>query len=197
MVLVATPSIEKRINVLREAINQHNYLYYVLDSPSVSDAEYDLLMRELTDLETNYPNLIVSHSPTQRVGAQPASHFPSVIHSEPMLSLANAFSYQEMTAWYERVCRSLEVEEVALVCELKIDGLAISINYQQGLLSFAATRGDGRQGEDVTGNVKTIRSVPLSLKNISGVLEVRGEVYIPKTAFNQLNEQRVKEGEIP
>ena len=194
---MATPSIEKRINVLREEINQHNYLYYVLDSPSVSDAEYDLLMRELTDLETNYPNLIVSHSPTQRVGAQPASHFPSVIHSEPMLSLANAFSYQEMTAWYERVCRSLEVEEVALVCELKIDGLAISINYQQGLLSFAATRGDGRQGEDVTGNVKTIRSVPLSLKNISGVLEVRGEVYIPKTAFNQLNEQRVKEGEIP
>ena len=197
MGLVETPSVEKRINVLREEINQHNHLYYVLDSPSVSDDEYDLLMRELIDLETNYPNLIVSHSPTQRVGAQPASHFPPVIHSEPMLSLANAFSRQEMTAWYERVCRSLEVDHVALVCELKIDGLAISINYQQGILSFAATRGNGRQGEDVTGNVKTIRSVPLSLKGVSDVIEVRGEVYIPKTAFNELNEQRVKEGEIP
>ena len=197
MVLVETPSVEKRINVLREEINRHNYLYYVLDSPSVSDDEYNLLMRELIDIETNYPDLIVSHSPTQRVGAQPASHFPSVTHSQQMLSLANAFSYQEMIAWYERLCRSLEVDQVALVCELKIDGLAISINYQEGRLSFAATRGDGRQGEDVTGNVKTIRSVPLLLNSLSDVLEVRGEVYIPKKAFNELNEQRVKTGEIP
>ena len=192
-----TPSVDKRINVLREEINRHNYLYYVLDSPSVSDDEYNLLMRELIDIETNYPDLIVSHSPTQRVGAQPASHFPSVTHSQQMLSLANAFSYQEMIAWYERLCRSLEVDQVALVCELKIDGLAISINYQEGRLSFAATRGDGRQGEDVTGNVKTIRSVPLLLNSLSDVLEVRGEVYIPKKAFNELNEQRVKTGEIP
>ena len=197
MVLVETPSVEKRINVLREEINRHNYLYYVLDSPSVSDDEYNLLMRELIDIETNYPDLIVSHSPTQRVGAQPASHFPSVTHSQQMLSLANAFSYQEMIAWYERLCRSLKVDQVALVCELKIDGLAISINYQEGRLSFAATRGDGRQGEDVTGNVKTIRSVPLLLNSLSDVLEVRGEVYIPKKAFNELNEQRVKTGEIP
>ena len=197
MVFVETPSVEKRINILREEINRHNYLYYVLDNPSVSDNEYDLLMRELRDLEASHPVFTTPYSPTQRVGGEPASHFPTIIHRQPMLSLANSFNYPEMVLWYERLCRSLEVKELSLVCELKIDGVAVSINYQDGLLAFAATRGNGQQGEEVTGNVRTIRSVPLTLNSRANILEVRGEVFFPKKAFNQLNVERLKSGEAP
>ena len=187
---------KRRIAELRKDLNYHNHRYYVLDDPVASDAEYDLLMRELRSLEDEHPELVTSESPTQRVGAAPASGFSQVQHSIPMLSLANAFNREELEAWHRRVKSLLDDADFAMVCELKIDGLAVNLRYQDGVLAKGATRGDGSVGEDVTQNIRTIRSIPVSL--LGGPpphLEVRGEVYLPIDDFNRLNEERARQGE--
>jgi DNA ligase (NAD+) len=188
---------KKRIEELREIINYHNYRYYVLDSPEISDAEYDELMRELRQLEAEHPELVTPDSPTQRIGAPPVEAFGVVEHPQPLLSLANAFSYEELAAWHKRVSNLLGGRQFDLVCEPKIDGLAVALTYVDGLLVTGATRGDGYRGEDITQNLRTIRSIPLSVpKEAPPRFEVRGEVYLPKAGFKKLNEERAKE-ELP
>jgi len=188
---------KQRIAELREIINHHNYRYYVLDSPEISDAEYDELMRELRQLEAEHPELVTLDSPTQRIGAPPVEAFGVVEHPQPLLSLSNAFSYEELAAWHKRVSNLLGGRQFDLVCEPKIDGLAVALTYVDGLLVTGATRGDGYRGEDITQNLKTIRSIPLSVpKEAPPRFEVRGEVYLPKAGFKKLNEERAKE-ELP
>ena len=189
-------NVARRVAELREQINHHNHRYYVLDNPVASDAEYDLLMRELRSLEAERPELVTPESPTQRVGAAPASGFSQVQHSIPMLSLANAFDLEELGSWHRRVKGLLDDADFSMVCELKIDGLAINLRYQDGILAQGATRGNGTAGEDVTQNIRTIRSIPVSLLgNPPPHLEVRGEVYLPIEDFNRLNEERARQGE--
>ena len=186
---------KQRIAELRHTINHHNYRYYVLDSPEISDAEYDELMKELRQLEGKHPELVTTDSPTQRVGAPPVEAFGVVEHPRPLLSLANAFSYEELAAWHKRVSKLLGGRQFDLVCEPKIDGLAVALTYVDGLLLTGATRGDGYRGEGITQNLKTIRSIPLSVpKNAPPRFEVRGEVYLPKDGFKKLNEERAEEG---
>jgi DNA ligase (NAD+) len=179
-----------RVEELREQLNYHSYRYHVLDDPEVSDAEYDDLMNELRALEERFPELIVSDSPTQRVGATPADLFAPVEHRARMLSLDNAFSREELEAWAARVERGVGAN-VRYSCELKIDGVAVALTYENGLLTKGATRGDGRVGEDITANVRTVRSVPqrLRVKDPPAYLEVRGEIYLPVKAFERLNAQ--------
>jgi len=187
--------VKRRIKELREVINHHNYRYYVLDSPEISDAEYDELMRELKQLEAEHPELVTPDSPTQRIGAPPVEAFGVVEHPQPLLSLANAFSYEELAAWHKRVSNLLGGRQFDLVCEPKIDGLAVALTYADGLLVTGATRGDGYRGEDITQNLRTIRSIPLSVpKEAPPRFEVRGEVYLPKAGFKKLNGKRAKEG---
>lgn len=185
--------VEGRIKELRELINHHNYLYYVLDNPQISDAEYDKLMRELIDLESQFPELVTPDSPTQRIGGEPLPAFERVTHREAMISLADAFNEGELRDFHRRVAAAVG-EQVEYVVELKIDGLAISLTYENGILVTAATRGDGTVGEDVTQNVKTIKSVPLRLNlppdKTPPLIEVRGEIYIPKEDFLKLNQER-------
>jgi DNA ligase (NAD+) len=188
---------KKRIAELRETINHHNYRYYVLDSPEISDEEYDELMKELRQLEAEHPELVTLDSPTQRIGAPPVEVFGVVEHPQPLLSLANAFSYEELAAWHKRVSNLLGGRQFDLVCEPKIDGLAVALTYVDGLLATGATRGDGYRGEDITQNLKTVRSIPLSVpREAPPRFEVRGEVYLPKAGFKKLNEERAKE-ELP
>ncbi len=187
-----------RINELRDSINYHNHRYYVLDDPEIPDAEYDRLLRELQQLEEQHPELITSDSPTQRVGAQPISAFGEVAHKVAMLSLGNAFEDEEVSAFDRRVREGLDTEkEIEYVAEPKLDGLAVSLRYEDGLLVQAATRGDGVTGEDVTHNVRTIESIPLKLigNDWPAVLEVRGEIYMPKAGFEKLNERAREKGE--
>jgi DNA ligase (NAD+) len=185
---------KQRIAELREIINHHNYRYYVLDSPEISDSEYDELMRELRQFESEHPEFVTTDSPTQRVGAPPVETFGVVVHPQPLLSLANAFAYEELAAWHKRVSKLLGGRQFDLVCEPKIDGLAVALIYVDGLLVTGATRGDGYWGEDITQNLKTIRSIPLSVhKEAPPRFEVRGEVYLPKAGFKKLNEERAKE----
>ena len=185
-----------RVAELRREINQHNHRYYVLDDPIVSDTDYDRLMQELRRLEQEYPELVDPQSPTQRVGAEPASAFAQVQHRQPMLSLANAFELEGLQAWYRRAKNLLDDADFDLVCELKIDGLAVSLAYQDGVLVQGATRGDGQVGEEVTQNLRTIRSVPIALLGQPpAYLEVRGEVYFPIEEFRRLNQQREERGE--
>jgi DNA ligase (NAD+) len=192
-----TDKVKRRIAELRETINHHNYRYYVLDSPEISDAEYDELMKELRQLETEHPELVTPDSPTQRIGAPPVEAFGVVEHPRPLLSLANAFSYQELAAWHKRVTNLLGRGQFDIVCEPKIDGLAVALTYIDGLLVTGATRGDGYRGENITQNLKTIRSIPLSVpKEAPPRFEVRGEVYLPRAGFKKLNEERAKE-ELP
>ena len=187
--------IEDRLAELREKIHYHNHRYFVLDDPLIEDSKFDELMVELSDLENRHPELIVANSPTQRVGGGPSKGFSHVEHGIPMLSLANVFSYAELEAWHKRIIGSLDVDSIEMVCELKIDGLAVSLTYQDGSLIEGATRGDGNVGEKVTANLRTIKSIPLMLLNsISGVLEVRGEVYIPTEEFHKLNNERIELG---
>ena len=187
--------VKRRIEELRGIINHHNYRYYVLDSPEISDAEYDELMRELRQLEAAHPELVTPDSPTQRIGAPPVEAFGVVEHPQPLLSLTNAFSYEELAAWHKRVSKLLGGRQFDLVCEPKIDGLAVALTYVDGLLVTGATRGDGYRGEDITQNLRTIRSIPLSVpKEAPPRFEVRGEVYLPKAGFKKLNEERAKEG---
>jgi len=188
---------KQRIAELRETVNYHNYRYYVLDSPEISDAEYDELMRELRQLESEHPELVTPDSPTQRIGAPPVEAFGVVEHPQPLLSLANAFSYEELAAWHKRVSNLLGGRQFELVCEPKIDGLAVALTYVDGLLVTGATRGDGYWGEDITQNLRTVRSIPLSVPGEAPPrFEVRGEVYLPKAGFKKLNEERAKE-ELP
>ncbi|MFC1750275.1 NAD-dependent DNA ligase LigA [Pseudomonadota bacterium] len=180
-----------RVLELREQINHHNYRYYVLDEPEIPDAEYDRQLRELQSLEERHPELITSDSPTQRVGGAPISAFGEIQHSVPMLSLGNAFDDEEVHAFNRRVCEGVDVTEIEYVAEPKLDGLAVSLRYEGGVLIQAATRGDGVTGEDVTHNVRTIESIPLKLigDDWPQVLEVRGEIYMPKAGFAALNER--------
>ena len=192
---MATPrAIAQRAAELRDNIEYHNYRYYSLDDPLVPDAEYDRLLRELQSLENQYPELITAQSPTQRVGAVPVEAFGEVVHTVPMLSLANAFEDQELNDFHRRVCERLDVEEVEYAAEPKLDGLAASIRYEDGLLVSGATRGDGTRGEDVTQNIRTIKAVPLHLRgdNFPRVLEVRGEVFMTEEGFQRLNEEQVR-----
>ncbi len=184
----------QRIDELRRTLVDANYEYYVLEAPTLSDAEYDRLLRELKQLEDAHPELVTADSPTQRVGAEPASQFVKVEHLAPMYSLDNAFSADELRAWEERNARiAREVREAGYVCELKMDGTAVSLRYEDGVFTRGATRGNGRIGEDITRNLKTIRSIPLKLRGdgpFPAVLEVRGEVFIPWSGFREMNERR-------
>lgn len=188
---------QQTMTQLRHLIHEHNYAYYVLDDPLIPDSEYDHLMRTLQALEAQYPELITSDSPTQRVGATPLSAFTEIAHVLPMLSLSNAFETEELDDFYQRVRGRLESETVEYAAEPKMDGLAISLLYEQGLLVRGATRGDGHRGEDVTQNIKTIPTVPLRLRghDYPQILEVRGEVFMPKAGFEKLNQQYRASGE--
>src|SRR5262249_9003248 len=181
-----------RIGELRQKIEYHNYLYYVKDEPEISDAEYDRMMRELIELETLHPELASPDSPTQRVGGEALDRFKKIEHHAPMLSLANAFSEDELRAFDRRVTDKLDVERAAYVTELKIDGVAMALTYNKGRFVRGATRGNGVVGEDVSANLKTIKQIPLRLKGADHIpdLEVRGEVYLPVPAFNAMNEER-------
>lgn len=190
--------VENQINSLRSKINDHNYHYHVLDAPIISDAEYDQLFNQLKHLEEQYPELITADSPTQRVGATPLKVFHEVHHTVPMLSLENAFDAEDIQAFNQRIHDRLKTHApIEYNCEPKLDGLAISLRYEQGLLVQAATRGDGAVGEDVTENIKTIPMVPLRLRgnDYPPVLEVRGEVFISKKGFNAMNANAEKIGE--
>ncbi len=192
-------NIQKRVDTLREEINSHNYSYYVLDNPEVPDSEYDRLLNELSDIEQQHPELITPDSPTQRVGATPLDSFSEVQHEVPMLSLGNAFSDQDMNDFDRRIREGVEKENIEYAAEPKLDGLAISLLYEEGKLVRAATRGDGRTGEDVTLNIRTIDAIPLKLrgKNYPELIEVRGEVVMPKSGFDKLNRQQLEKGEKP
>ncbi len=187
----------KRIDELRRQIEHHNYRYYVLDDPDVSDARYDALMRELRELEDAHPELVAPDSPTQRVGGALSREFAEVVHAVPMLSLDNAFGEQDIVDFDRRARERLDVAGIAYSAEPKIDGLAISVRYERGRLVQAATRGDGARGEDVTANVRAIRSVPLHLIGATApdVLEVRGEVFMTRRSFTLLNRRQEEQGE--
>jgi DNA ligase (NAD+) len=189
--------IAQRIADLRAEIQRHDYRYYVLDDPEISDARYDALLVELRALEAAHPELVTADSPTQRVGGTPAGAFDEVVHAVPMLSLDNAFTEQDVLDFDRRVRERLDVDVVEYCAEPKIDGLAISLRYERGRLVQAATRGDGTRGEDVTANVRAIRSVPLTLRGtgLPPLLEVRGEVYMARRSFEQLNRRAVERGE--
>ena len=200
--MTTSPSAEDaadRIARLREEIEEHNHRYYVLDEPVLSDAEYDALLRELQELEQQHPELVTPDSPTQRVGAAPAEGFGEVTHGQAMLSLDNAFDADELREFDRRVRERLGAASVRYVGEPKLDGLSLSLRYEDGVLVQAGTRGDGRVGEDITNNVRTIRSVPLRLrgKRIPARLEVRGEVVIRRQDFERLNARRLEQGERP
>ena len=185
-----------RAGELRADLNRANYLYHVEQDPVMSDTEYDRLFRELLAIEQQFPDLVTADSPTQRVGAHPSGEFAEVVHTAPMLSLSNVVNREELEAWRRRASELLEIEDFDFVCELKIDGLAISCTYENGVLARAATRGDGIRGEDVTANVRTIRTVPLRLNgdDVPEKVELRGEVYFPLSAFERLNREREAEG---
>ena len=177
-----TPEIRQRVEELRTLVQQASYAYYVLDNPTMEDTVYDRLYRELQQLETQYPELASSDSPTMRVGEQPATGFRSVQHKIPLYSLENAFNTEELQNWEKRWQRQLSNITVAeYVCELKIDGSALALSYENGVLVRGATRGDGVAGEDITQNVRTIRSIPLKLQldNCPSLVEVRGEAFLP------------------
>jgi DNA ligase (NAD+) len=196
---MTSSEVEREIDSLRERLDSWNYQYYVLDQPTVPDAEYDRIFRCLSELETQYPEFLRADSPTQRVGAKPLDRFGQVSHEVPMLSLDNAFNTQDMLEWNRRLQDRLGApdEPLEFACEPKLDGIAASLLYRDGVLERAATRGDGTSGEDITQNVRTIPSVPLHLRG-SGypeVLEVRGEIYMPRAGFEQLNNRAREEGE--
>ena len=189
-----------RVAQLRELIRRHEIQYYLHDRPEISDAEFDALMRELAVLEAAHPELQDPHSPTQRVGGQPAPGFQTVRHLAPMLSLENAYSEGELREFHARVCRGLglaENESLGYVTELKIDGLSIALTYEHGRLVRGATRGDGGQGEDVTSNVRIIRAIPLTIPTILPKLEIRGEIFLPRDAFLRMNEEKEAAGDTP
>lgn len=199
LVEAIAPEVKQRVEELRQLVQKASYAYYVLDDPMMEDAVYDQLYRELQQLETQYPELITSDSPTQRVGEKPATQFSSVRHNVPLYSLENAFNINELKTWQERWKRHAlkEVESAEYVCELKIDGSALALTYENGVLVRGATRGDGVTGEDITQNVRTIRSIPLrlNLANPPSRVEVRGEAFLPLEVFQRINQERRDAGE--
>jgi len=194
----ASPDVISRAGELRDIITEHNYQYYVLDDPRVPDAEYDRLFRELQDLEAQHPDIVTPDTPTRRVGASVETTFEEVVHRIPMLSLDNAFSDDELRDFDRRVKDRLKTDDdIEYVCEPKLDGLAVSLHYESGVLTRAATRGDGYAGEDITANIRTIPSVPLRLRgdSVPELVEVRGEVYMPREGFETLNRRLADKGE--
>jgi DNA ligase (NAD+) len=198
---VASKDVEGKIESLREKIRHHEYLYYVLDQPEISDADFDKLMRQLKDLEAEHPELLAPDSPTQRVGGKPREGFVKVRHSSPMLSLDNTYSEEELRDWERRVHELSDRKDVDYVCELKLDGMSLALIYEDGKLMRGITRGDGTVGEDVTLNIRTVRSVPLSIPKeklkkagIPADFEVRGELLMPTAAFKKVNEERERKG---
>jgi DNA ligase (NAD+) len=190
-------SIKVKIDKLRKDLNEHNHSYYVLSKPTISDFEYDMLMKELIELEDKYPEFTDNNSPSQRVGNDINTTFQQVIHKYPMLSLGNTYSLEELQDFDTRV-RKLVTEDFEYVCELKYDGTSISLTYNNGTLDFAVTRGDGTKGDDVTSNVKTIKSIPLQLNgNYPDEFEIRGEIFLPHEGFKKLNEERITNDEDP
>jgi len=197
----SSKDVEKKMEVLREKIRHHEYLYYVIDNPGISDAEFDKLMQQLKDLEADHPDLITPDSPTQRVGGKPREGFVKVPHSSPMLSLDNTYNEEELRDWERRVHELSGRSDVDYVCELKLDGMSLALIYEDGKLVRGITRGDGGVGEDVTLNVRTVRSVPLSIPKeklkkagIPADFEVRGELLMPLAAFKRMNEEREAKG---
>lgn len=193
---MTTANTTSRATELRETLNRANHDYYVLSQPSLTDAEYDALFRELQTIETEFPELKTPDSPTLRVGSPPSDQFEPVQHPVPMLSLSNVTSEETFNAWYQRALDYLEIDSADLTLELKIDGLAVAVTYVDGVLTQAATRGDGTQGENITDNIRTINSVPLKLDgdDVPGTIELRGEVFYPISAFDRLNEEREAAG---
>ena len=190
-----TGNIQQRIAQLAGELHRHNHLYYVESKPEISDYEFDMLLKELEALEAQYPELAAPNSPTKRVGGDITKKFPTVVHQFPMLSLSNSYSEEEIKDWEQRV-KKLLGNEIEYVCELKYDGVAIGIRYEHGELVQAVTRGDGTQGEDVTSNVRTVKSIPLVVHgNYPESFEIRGEIFMPQTAFEKLNAQRERDGE--
>ena len=181
----------ERIDQLREELHLHNYNYYVLNAPVISDKEFDDLMRELQELEARHPEYMDENSPTMRVGSDINKNFTQIEHKYPMLSLGNTYSQAEVTEFYERVSKALN-EDFEICCEMKFDGTSISLTYEHGRLVRAVTRGDGTKGDDVTDNVKTIRSIPLKLhgEGYPDVFEIRGEILMPWVVFEELNRER-------
>ena len=197
----ATKGIEKKIEALREEIRHHEHRYYVLDDPEITDAQFDRLMNELKQMETENPELVSPDSPTQRVGGKPREGFVKVQHSSAMLSLDNTYSDDELRNWERRVHELSGRKDVEYVCELKLDGMSLALHYENGHLAHGITRGDGTTGEDVTLNVRTVRSIPLSIPKetlkkagIPPTFEVRGELLMPIAAFKKLNQEREKQG---
>ena len=191
-------AIEQRLQELRQLLQNASYAYYVLDAPVLEDAVYDTLYHELIALETQHPSLITPDSPTQRLGERPASQFTSVRHNIPLYSLENAFGNADLAKWQDRWQRvAPDITDFEYVCELKIDGSSIALTYENGVLVRGATRGDGIAGEDITQNVKAIRSIPLrlNLNNPPVVVEVRGEAFLPLNSFAQINQERSQAGE--
>ena len=187
-----------RIVTLRQQLHEHNHRYYVENNPIISDQEFDLMMHELQELEALHPELYDPNSPTMRVGSDITKEFRQVRHKYPMLSLANTYNEQDVTEWYNQVSRGLEGEPFEVCCEMKYDGLSISLTYEHGQLVQAVTRGDGVQGDDVTANVRTIRSIPLVLQPGLGwpeEFEIRGEILMPWESFYRLNQEREDIGE--
>ena len=192
---MSNPDIPSRLEGLRAQVNHHNYLYHALDAPEIGDAEFDALFHELRALEERHPELVTPDSPTQRVGAEPVAGFSEAVHLRPMLSLGNAFDEEQFMAWHERAQALVDGEEFGMVCELKFDGLAVALTYEDGVLTRGATRGNGTVGEDVTSNLRTVRSIPLRLlEEVPGRFEVRGEVLFPKSKFAELNREREEAG---
>src|SRR6201987_1344743 len=192
---------EKKIEALREKIRHHEYQYFVLDTPEISDQEFDKLTKQLKDLEAEHPELITPDSPTQRVGGKPREGFVKVRHSSPMLSLDNTYSEEELRGWERRVHELSGRRDVDYVCELKLDGMSLALTYADGRLARGVTRGDGTTGEDVTLNVRTVRSIPLSIAKerlkkagIPADFEVRGEMLMPRAAFKKMNDEREQKG---
>ena len=189
------PDISQKINQLRKIINEHNYNYYVLDKPNITDFEFDQLLKELELLEIENPQFFDSNSPTQRVGGQITKEFNTVNHRNRMYSLDNSYSTEEVLEWESRVKKGLGIEQVEYYCELKYDGASINLTYENGILKSAVTRGDGVQGDDVTANIKTIKSIPLQLNQIfSEQFDIRGEIILPLSGFQKMNEERAEEG---
>jgi DNA ligase (NAD+) len=186
--------IKEKIEKLRAEINRHNRLYHIEDNPEISDAEYDGLMRELKQLEEEYPQFLTADSPTQRIGAAPLEAFGIVEHRYPLFSLGNTFSDEDLTAWYNRTVKLIGDTPFDFVGEHKIDGLAVALTYVDGQFTTGATRGDGFRGENITQNLRTIRSIPLSVpKDAPPRFEVRGEVYLSRSGFHKLNRERAAE----
>jgi DNA ligase (NAD+) len=199
---LASSKVEQRAAELRDVLDYHLYRYHVLDDPEVTDAEYDVIYEELVRLEEANPDLVTKDSPTQRVGAPPSDKFQKVEHPSPMGSLEKVTTDEAVEKWHQDVCKRLGTSDVAYVTEPKIDGLSINLIYEEGVFVRGATRGDGRRGEDVTVNLRTIKPISMRMQLAAGetpppLLEVRGEVYLPLSGFNELNERLVAEGKKP